>query len=95
VFTAWRVALRMDEVHEAASGDGRRTYLRASASHEGIRVTIAATIVGLIDSAGSTEPPGTPDWFTPVDEMADNVISHLRRATSDLARTNAPPVPLR
>jgi hypothetical protein len=57
-FTAWRVALRMDEVQETASGDGRRTYLRASASHEGIRVTIAATIAGLIDSPAPPSLPG-------------------------------------
>jgi hypothetical protein len=42
-FTAWRRALRMDDVQEVASGEGAPAYLRASASRDGIRVTITAT----------------------------------------------------
>jgi hypothetical protein len=54
----WRLALRMGEVQETAAGDGVRVYLRASASCDGVRVTITATVADLIDFAGSTEPPG-------------------------------------
>lgn len=54
VFTAWQVALLIDEVQEAVSGDGSRAYLRASASREGVRVTITATVADLIGSVGAT-----------------------------------------
>jgi hypothetical protein len=42
-FSAWRRALRMDDVQEVPSGDGAPAYLRASASRDGVRVTITAT----------------------------------------------------
>jgi len=44
-FSTWRRALRMDDVQEVASGDGSPAYLRASASRDGVRVTITATVV--------------------------------------------------
>jgi len=50
-FTAWQQALRMDDVQEMPSGDGAPAYLRASASRDGVRVTITATVVDLSDSA--------------------------------------------
>jgi hypothetical protein len=43
-FSAWRRALRMDDVQEVASGDGARAYLRASASRDGVRVTVTAAV---------------------------------------------------
>lgn len=54
-FSAWRRALRMDDVQEVASGDGALAYLRASASRYGVRVTITATVIDLIDSARAIE----------------------------------------
>jgi hypothetical protein len=57
-FMAWRVALRIDQVQEVLSGDGGRTYLRASASCDGVRVTITATVAGPVDPARAAGPPG-------------------------------------
>jgi hypothetical protein len=50
-FTVWHLALRMGEVQEVAAGDGACAYLRASASRDGVRVTIAATVVDLPSAA--------------------------------------------
>jgi hypothetical protein len=53
-FTAWQLALRMDDVQEVASDGGAPAYLRASASRGGVPVTITATVVDLRDAGGGT-----------------------------------------
>jgi hypothetical protein len=42
-FSAWQLALGMDDGQEVAWGEGAPVYLRASASRDGVRVTITAT----------------------------------------------------
>ncbi len=57
-FSAWEQALGMDDVQEVASADGGApAQLRASASRDGVRVTITATVTDLRDLDGAPDLP--------------------------------------
>jgi len=53
-FTAWQLALRMEDVQEVEAGDVSPAYLRASVARDGVRVTIIATVADLPGGTSTT-----------------------------------------